>query len=111
MLTPRNVPVNRDTIVGLYNRLHKARFTQGSPYPRNVLVQPGPLTCPPEKRSFDNPSYRIIDFGRGECHDGVDCAYFMTKEEMKKVYKEICNDLFAYRTLTQCPLTPRLHCI
>jgi len=34
-------------------------------FERNVLVQPGPLTVPPANRSPDEPSYRIIDFGRG----------------------------------------------
>jgi hypothetical protein len=34
-------------------------------YHRNVLVQPGPLTVPRANRSLDEPSYRIIDFGRG----------------------------------------------
>jgi len=71
MLTPRNATANRDTIASLYSRLHDANFTQGSVYPRNVLVQPGPLTNPPAERSFDDPSYRIIDFGRGECYGGV----------------------------------------
>ena len=52
-------------IGGLLNRLHKANFTQGSMYERNVLVQPGPLNQPPANRSFIEPSYRIIDFGRG----------------------------------------------
>lgn len=89
MLTPRNVPVNRDTIVGLYDRLHKASFTQCSVYPRNVLVQPGPLTHPPAERSFDTPSYRIIDFGRGEC-DGVDIDEIMRREK-KNVYSRICQ--------------------
>jgi hypothetical protein len=32
---------------------------------RNVLVQPGPLSVPRANRSLDEPSYRIIDFGRG----------------------------------------------
>lgn len=31
-----------------------------------MLVQPGPLTVAPELRSMDTPSYRLIDFGRGE---------------------------------------------
>ena len=62
--------MNRDTIVGMFDRLHNARFIQGSTYERNILVQPGPLTQPREERSFDNPSYRLIDFGRGECYDG-----------------------------------------
>jgi hypothetical protein len=34
-------------------------------YHRNVLVQPGPLTVPLANRSFNELSYRIIDFGRG----------------------------------------------
>lgn len=50
-------------------RLHYAGFTQGSFYVRNILVQPGPLTAPPEKRSKDHPSFRIIDFGRGSAWD------------------------------------------
>ena len=48
----------------LLRRLHKAGFTQGSVYERNVLVQPGPLSAPPEERSDGAPSFRIIDFGR-----------------------------------------------
>jgi hypothetical protein len=32
---------------------------------RNVLVQPGPLSVPRAKRSLNEPSYRIIDFGLG----------------------------------------------
>jgi hypothetical protein len=34
-------------------------------YSRNILVQPGPLSVPRANRSLDEPSYRIIDFGRG----------------------------------------------
>ncbi len=34
-------------------------------YRRNVLVQPGPLSVPRANRSLDEPSYRIVDFGRG----------------------------------------------
>ena len=49
----------------LLKRLHKANFVQGSMYERNVLVQPGPLNLPPADRSFNEPSYRTIDFGRG----------------------------------------------
>lgn len=46
-------------------RLHEARFVQESMYERNILIQPGPLNVPYANRSFDKPSYRIIDFGRG----------------------------------------------
>lgn len=31
-----------------------------------MLVQAGPLTVAPELRCMDTPSYRLIDFGRGE---------------------------------------------
>ena len=41
-------------------------IVQGSFYVRNIMCQPGPLTEPPEKRSYDTPSFRIIDFGRGK---------------------------------------------
>ena len=33
------------------------------------MCQPGPLTLPPERRSYDTPSFRIIDFGRGKSWD------------------------------------------
>lgn len=42
-------------------------IVQGSFYVRNIMVQPGPLSVPPEQRSYDTPSFRIIDFGRGRC--------------------------------------------
>lgn len=42
---------------------------QGSFYVRNIMIQPGPLTAPPEKRTLDTPSFRIIDFGRGASWD------------------------------------------
>lgn len=52
-------------------RLHYAGFIQGSFYVRNILMQPGPLTVPPEERSKATPSFRIIDFGRGERWDDI----------------------------------------
>jgi len=45
-------------------RLHDAGFIQRSIAPRNFLIQPGPLHFPPEKRSYETPSFRLIDFGR-----------------------------------------------
>jgi hypothetical protein len=48
----------------MFVNLHNAGFLQGSIYPRNILIQPGPLTLPPSKRSLASPSFRIIDFGR-----------------------------------------------
>lgn len=49
----------------MFERLHNAGFTQESVYPRNFLVQPGPLRVNPDLRTMDKPSFRIIDFGRG----------------------------------------------
>ncbi|CAL1710134.1 unnamed protein product [Somion occarium] len=57
---------DRSECYSLMLRLHLANFVQGSSYVRNIVVQPGPLTAPPEKRSKKTPSFRIIDFGRGD---------------------------------------------
>jgi hypothetical protein len=91
MLTHRNAVMNRDMIAGLFVRLHNAGFTQGSAYLRNIVVQPGPLTSPPAERSFDNPSYRIIDFGRGEFYDEVESEDTDEKlsQELKKVHLQM----------------------
>jgi len=50
----------------MFVNLHNAGYLQGSIYPRNMLIQPGPLTLPPSERSLASPSFRIIDFGRAE---------------------------------------------
>ena len=50
-------------------RLHHLDIVQGSFYVRNIMIQPGPLSLPPEERSFERPSFRIIDFGRGDDWD------------------------------------------
>jgi hypothetical protein len=72
---------------------------QGSFYTRNVLRQPGPLHVPPEKRSDDTPSFRIIDFGRArfqdnwmefdDCEDDWDSYYSFTLKQAK-------NAIFGY---------------
>lgn len=54
----------RSECYSLMTRLHYAHFIQNSFYVRNILVQPGPLTAPPHKRSKKTPSFRLIDFGR-----------------------------------------------
>ncbi|KAJ7165585.1 hypothetical protein C8R43DRAFT_878460 [Mycena crocata] len=48
----------------VFLRLHLAGFLQKSAFKKNILVQPGPLTVPPSKRSLKSPSFRVIDFGR-----------------------------------------------
>lgn len=74
-------------IASLFRRLHDAHFYQGSVYPRNVVMQPGPLMDPPAERSYDNPSFRIIDFGRGVCYNGVEYekADEILRDEQRKV--------------------------
>ena len=62
---------HRTECFSLLLRLHDLLIRQGSFYMRNVMIQPGPLTLPPELRSFRSPSFRLIDFGRGERFEGT----------------------------------------
>ncbi|KAI0329815.1 hypothetical protein GY45DRAFT_842045 [Cubamyces sp. BRFM 1775] len=62
----------REKCYELFKRLHAGGFVQQSPYQRNILVQPGPLSAPRAERTMDRPSYRIIDFGRGEALELLD---------------------------------------
>ncbi|KAI1792702.1 hypothetical protein LXA43DRAFT_310913 [Ganoderma leucocontextum] len=79
----------RTECFSLLHRLHKLNIVQGSFYVRNVLIQPGPLTDAPERRSIDTPSFRVIDFGRGEVYEE---HADMTHEE-----RERARDTFAAR--------------
>ncbi|CDO76773.1 hypothetical protein BN946_scf184978.g2 [Trametes cinnabarina] len=56
----------RTECFSLVLRLHELQIVQGSFYVRNILIQPGPLAVPPKLRTMDNPSFRIIDFGRAQ---------------------------------------------
>ncbi|KAJ7983030.1 hypothetical protein DFH06DRAFT_1172208 [Mycena polygramma] len=55
---------NKAECFSLFLRLHMSGFLQKSPFKKNILVQPGPLTAPPQKRALQSPSFRVIDFGR-----------------------------------------------
>ena len=44
--------------------MHRQGFSHGHPHPRNMLVQPGPLSVPPALRSMATPSFRLVSFGR-----------------------------------------------
>ncbi|KAH9848129.1 hypothetical protein C2E23DRAFT_469180 [Lenzites betulinus] len=55
----------RTECFSLVLRLHALNITQRSFYVRNIMIQPGPLSAPPAKRTYEHPSFRIIDFGRG----------------------------------------------
>ena len=70
---------HREKCYELVGRLQKAGYTNRSMYVRNMLVQPGPLSRPREERTMDEPSFRIIDFGRvetrGDDDSFVETAY------------------------------------
>ncbi|KAI0819887.1 hypothetical protein BC628DRAFT_1525296 [Trametes gibbosa] len=57
----------RTECFSLVLRLHALGITQRSFWVRNIMIQPGPLWVPPARRTFDCPSFRIIDFGRARC--------------------------------------------
>lgn len=59
----------REEVLSKYLHLQNAEFQHCSCYPRNVLVQPGPLSVHPRERSLKTPSYRLVDLGRFERPD------------------------------------------
>ncbi|KAJ6484377.1 hypothetical protein C8R47DRAFT_980865, partial [Mycena vitilis] len=65
------------------HRLHSAGFLQKSFYARNILVQPGPLTRPPDQRSLETPFFRLVDFGRGRRVDDL------TSDAVKKIEENV----------------------
>ncbi|KAJ7479762.1 hypothetical protein FB451DRAFT_1031491, partial [Mycena latifolia] len=94
-------PDDRSECYSLALRLHYAEFTQGSFYIRNILVQPGPLTVTPSARSERTPSFRIIDFGRGEFWPYQLEAAKATNEERRKKTKAQMRDLMQVPTEAQ----------
>ncbi|KAI0761349.1 hypothetical protein BD413DRAFT_486168 [Trametes elegans] len=76
----------RTECFSLILRLHYLEIIQGSFYVRNIMIQPGPLSVPPERRNYDTPSFRIIDFGRGERWD------WNARREGRQTYFAIRND-------------------
>jgi hypothetical protein len=69
----------------LFARLHHARILQNSAALRNMVMQPGPLTFPPHQRSMGQPSFRIIDFGRGRVETCLDwCSKALEKKDARK---------------------------
>ncbi|KAF7331045.1 hypothetical protein MVEN_02444800 [Mycena venus] len=55
---------NKAECFSMFLRLHLSGVLQKSAFKKNILVQPGPLTVPPQTRSMHSPSFRVIDFGR-----------------------------------------------
>jgi hypothetical protein len=89
---------NSKAIYTLLRRLHDAGIVQGSMYERNILVQSGPLTSPCVDRSLSEPSYRIIDFGRGH-YLGLNCSSLecIRASASKEREKARDNDLIPIR--------------
>ncbi|KAH9924994.1 uncharacterized protein BXZ73DRAFT_50319 [Epithele typhae] len=54
----------RNACWDLVERMHRQGFSHGYAHPQNMLVQPGPMNVPVEKRSYLNPSFRLVSFGR-----------------------------------------------
>ena len=59
-------------------------------------MQPGPLSQPRVDRSFGNPSYRLIDFGRGVCFDGDESH---TADEIIKQEQQDVRSGILYRPI------------
>ncbi|KNZ76234.1 hypothetical protein J132_11104 [Termitomyces sp. J132] len=60
----------KNEALSLIYRFHCAGWAHGSIYPRNIVIQPGPISAPPSLRSNEDPSFRLIDFGRSyQCKD------------------------------------------
>jgi hypothetical protein len=56
---------DRQECISLLFRFHEAGWNHGSFAPRNMLMQPGPLSVWPPCRGMNNASsFRLIDFGR-----------------------------------------------
>ncbi|KAJ7627523.1 hypothetical protein DFH06DRAFT_728746 [Mycena polygramma] len=69
-IEPRHLkPQDRNICFTFLHSLYRAGFIQNSFYERNLLVQPGPLTHPPDQRSTETPSFRLVDFGRAQRWD------------------------------------------
>ena len=56
--------------------MHADGWLHQSVYPRNVLMQPGDITDRPIGRTWKNPRFRLIDFGRSQYTLGEDDKNF-----------------------------------
>ncbi|KAJ7886638.1 hypothetical protein B0H14DRAFT_2338137, partial [Mycena olivaceomarginata] len=96
ILADKFTPDERSECYSLALRLHYAEFTQNSFYVRNILRQPGPLTVAPSERSDKTPSFRIIDFGRGE-HWPLKLEAANEKNESRRRSNKILDTAFRLR--------------
>ncbi|KAF9492036.1 hypothetical protein BDN71DRAFT_1433540 [Pleurotus eryngii] len=68
-------------------RLYLEDMSHSSFYPRNIMVQPGPLSKAPKDRTMQHPSFRLIDLGR------ADHWRMYTKREVEDYKKKSGKDL------------------
>ncbi|KAF7416122.1 hypothetical protein PC9H_002382 [Pleurotus ostreatus] len=68
-------------------RLYLEDISHSSFYPRNIMVQPGPLTKAPKDRTMQHPSFRLIDLGR------ADHWKMHTKREVEEYKRKHGKDL------------------
>ena len=57
-------------------------------YPRNMLIQPGPLSSPRKERTMDTPSFRVIDFGRAEWA-GTGGFESLCEDDLRRVKRDL----------------------
>ncbi|KAF8333631.1 uncharacterized protein EI90DRAFT_2916492 [Cantharellus anzutake] len=100
-IDPDEMPEDdRDECMSLLYRMHLENYKHGSAHVRNIVVQPGPLTLPPWRRSLKHPSFRMVDFGRTmyfsdyieECRRSRprdENCYFAPREERKTLKREL----------------------
>jgi hypothetical protein len=72
----------RIEMYSLFCRLHQVKIAQRSAALRNMVMQPGPLTVPPHKRSMAHASFRVIDFGSGRIRDNCDSEKNQARSEL-----------------------------
>ncbi|OCH91165.1 hypothetical protein OBBRIDRAFT_729319, partial [Obba rivulosa] len=87
-------PTERSEWFSLVRRMHDAGFIQNSFFTRNLLVQAGPLTRPPVERSSSTPSFRIIDFGRGEFRDDAKLRK-LSASELERAVQEFIQRMMS----------------
>lgn len=87
---------HRETCASLFLRMHHAGWVQGSPYPRNILMQSGPIDTYPLNRMVnaqnDRPdlsgiTFRLIDFGRSAKFDPKEGDRMAEEARVVKMFK------------------------
>ncbi|TFK88184.1 hypothetical protein K466DRAFT_489487 [Polyporus arcularius HHB13444] len=88
----------------MLKRFHRAGCFHQTIYGRNILVQPGPLDLPPEKRSATTPSFRMIDLGRTVAVDVARPADAKMVQDWSGRSLHSCRTCGRHREATSCTL-------